>query len=83
MKKAYVAPQVTVEEYVLNASIADNCKAIVTVGPAWITEGNHTICADFPDPFMTQSLPKNVNFYEDAGNCDCYTTGDNSGYFTS
>ena len=83
MKKKYITPSVEVELYELDMSVASNCVNVVHNGPAL---GNHAQCEDYKDPFsstaMLRSAPYNVNFYEDT-NCDCYTTGGNSGFWTS
>lgn len=87
MKKVYHAPELEIEVYQLNASIASNCGIVVHNGPAM---GNHTQCDDYKDPFnmnkarygaQTMAI-YNVQFYEDT-NCDCYTTGGNYGFWTS
>lgn len=84
MKKTYVAPNLEIERYELDASIASHCGIVVHNGPAL---GNHHLCDDYNDPFATSgastyALPHNVQFYEDT-NCDCYTTGGDYGYWTS
>ena len=84
MKKAYKKPNIEIEIYSLSESIASNCEIVVTNGPAM---GNHSQCEGYDDPFGGFSLfnlepVKNVNFYEDT-NCDCYTTGNNAGYWNS
>lgn len=82
MKKAYIAPELSTEVYELNSSIAANCVNTVTNGPAL---GNHSQCKDYVSPFAisTYSEPKNVSFYEDAKDCDCYTTTEDGKYWTS
>ena len=83
MKKTYVAPNLEIERYELDASIASHCGIVVSNGPAL---GAHEPCQDYKDPFAASSasyaLPHNVQFYEDT-NCDCYTTGGDYGYWTS
>lgn len=87
MKKAYHAPELEIEVYQLDASIASNCTLVVSNGPAM---GNHNQCADYIDPFGMNAAKYgaqtmavyNVLFYEDT-NCDCYTTGGDYGYWTS
>lgn len=84
MKKTYVAPNLEIERYELDASIASHCCIVVSNGPEM---GNHTQCQDYQDPFGTYSMRGtepvyNVQFYEDT-NCDCYTTGGDYGYWTS
>lgn len=80
MKKTYIAPSMEVELFELDTSIASNCATVVSNGPAM---GSHDQCEDYDDPFgiSTMSL-HNVTFYEDT-NCDCYTTGGNTGYWNS
>lgn len=83
MKKVYKAPKVVIEMYELDANIASNCSIVVSNGPAM---GKHEQCANYKDPFEDLSVAtyrvRNVNFYEDT-NCDCYTTGNDYGYWTS
>lgn len=78
MKKVYEEPELTLELYTLDASIASNCDLVISNGPAM---GSHSACADYVEPFALYSS-KNTYFYEDT-NCDCYTTGDNGFYWTS
>lgn len=88
MKKTYEAPDLEMEVYELDASIASHCGIVVHNGPAM---GNHTTqCEDYYDPFATSTYsaqkaagPYNVQFYEDEKSCDCYTTGNDYGYWTS
>lgn len=84
MKKAYSKPQIEIETYTLDTSIASHCGIVVHNGPKI---GNHDLCEDYKDPFASYSLRSNqpvynVEFYEDT-NCDCYTTGGDYGYWTS
>lgn len=80
MKKTYTAPTLEVEIYELDQSIASNCGIVVSNGPA---EGSHEACEDYVAPFSLRTTGVyNVSFYEDT-NCDCYTTGQDSGYWTS
>ena len=80
MKKVYEAPDLEVELYTLDASIASNCELVVSNGPEM---GSHAACTDYIEPFsLYSSRTVNVNFYKDT-NCDCYTTGDNGYYWTS
>ena len=87
MKKVYMAPALEIEIYELDVNIASHCGIVVHNGPA---EGSHEQCEDYNDPFAVQSFSAgdasiaayNVHFYEDS-NCDCYTTGDDYGYWTS
>ena len=81
MKKVYEAPELEVELYTLDASIASNCDIVVNNGPQM---GTHDACSNYSEPFSLYSRRTdiNINFYEDT-NCDCYTTGDNGYYWTS
>lgn len=83
MKKIYEAPQLEVEKYELDKSIASHCDIVVSNGPEI---GVHKACSDYGDPFGPYSARSrsvhNVQFYEDT-NCDCYTTGGDYGYWTS
>ena len=85
MKKLYEAPEVEIELYELDKSIASHCGIVVHNGPEM---GNHDQCDDYGDPFAAARSstygagPYNVQFYEDT-NCDCYTTGGDYGYWTS
>ncbi len=83
MKKIYKKPSVEIEIYSLSESIASNCDIVVHNGPEI---GNHKQCDDYEDPFGDISLFSftaiNGPFYED-GTCDCYTTGNNFGYWNS
>ncbi|MCD8047142.1 MAG: hypothetical protein LUD80_00895 [Clostridiales bacterium] len=78
MKRPYVAPQLEVEVYLLNVSIADNCKNVVNNGPVMESLGIYTACSEYAkyfdddDPMPTSDY--NVNFYNSSV-CDCYTTG--------
>lgn len=80
--KKYISPTIEIEKYEMSSSIASNCAVVVTNGPII---GNHiTVCSDYNE-FESISLfskkPHNVEFYEDT--CDCYTTGGDTGYWTS
>lgn len=80
MKKVYVEPELVLELYTLDASIASNCEEVVSNGPE---AGNHSACKDYVAPFsLYKSEPINVNFYEDTA-CECYTSGQNGMYWTS
>lgn len=79
-KKLYEAPNLEIEKYELDMSIASNCEIVVSNGPAM---GDHEECSDYDEPFsMARSAPYNVDFYEDT-QCDCYTTGGYTGWWTS
>ena len=86
MKKVYEAPEVEIELYELDKSIASHCGIVVHTGPAL---GKHEQCSDYKDPFGVAAASTysnepvyNVQFYEDT-NCDCYTTGGDYGYWQS
>ena len=84
MKKVYEAPEVEIELYELDKSIASHCGIVVHNGPEL---GTHRQCGDYNDPFAARAAtygagPYNVQFYEDT-DCDCYTTGGDCGYWTS
>lgn len=79
MKKVYEAPEVEIELYELDASIASNCEVTVTFDPEQ--------CPDmFPGgEFETYSM-RSTNtpvFYEDSGTCDCYYNSNGGTYFNS
>lgn len=87
MKKAYVAPSLEIELYQLDANIASNCGYVVKMGDYGGGEGQ-PVCDDYLEavgkPTQTVTLfsaPYNVNFWEQ--NCDCYTTAQGDGFFTS
>lgn len=85
MKKVYVSPEIEIETYKLNDSIAANCTIVVSNGPEI---GSHSQCEDYYDPFEGISMYARgltTNFYADtvgAGQCDCYTTAGGN-YWTS
>ena len=84
MKKTYVAPNLEIELYELNASIASNCNLVVDMGPEG--PGAIEVCQDYYDKTgetrpATFSLPHNVQFWSEE-TCSCYySAGD--GCFTS
>lgn len=88
MKKTYVAPNLEIELYELNASIANNCATVVNMGDYGGGSGEPA-CNDYldlvgklnPDSPSPWSRPHNVSFWENT--CDCYTTASGDGYFTS
>ncbi len=86
MKKIYEAPDLEIETYQLDASIASNCEVVVSMGDYGGGEGEPA-CNDYLEmvglpPITTYSLrPSNVNFWENT--CDCYTTAGGAGFFTS
>lgn len=86
MKKFYVPPALEIELYQLDAGIASNCTAVVTMGDYGGGEGEPA-CNDYLEMVgkvaaaQTYSLPRNVNFWENT--CDCYITASGDGFFTS
>lgn len=89
MKKTYVAPDLEIERYELDASIASNCATVVNMGDygADPSKGEN-VCQDYLDKVGKGSTtdwsmrqPYNVSFWENT--CDCYTTAGGAGYFTS
>lgn len=90
MKKAYIAPSLEVEQYQLDANIAQNCAYVVNMGgPGGDLSKGEEFCKDyadlvglpFPDNKMASTFAYNVNFWEHT--CDCYTTAGGVGVFTS
>ena len=84
MKKTYVAPNLEIELYELNASIASNCALVVQMGPQG--PGAIEVCQDYYDKTgetmtTTFSLPHNVQFWSEE-TCDCYYSA-GAGCFTS
>lgn len=87
MKKVYEAPEVEIELYELDRSIASNCHIVVTNGPA---APGHDKCYDYPDDIFDDDVmasnygarPHNVSFYDES-TCDCYYTADGHGYWQS
>lgn len=84
VKRKYTKPIANTELYSLNTSIASNCAIVVSNGPA--VPDKYEQCSDYVDPFSTfgmrsRSRIYNVAFYEET--CDCYTTGSDTGYWTS
>ena len=82
MKKVYEAPELEVELYTLDESIASNCTLIVESGPEM---PGHSGCEGYVEPFaLFRSVEEeiNMNFYDEVI-CDCYTTGNGSGLWTS
>ena len=77
MKKAYEAPELLVEKYVLDTSIAASCSAKL----------NHSDQDCYEDymyggvaPF---SLEEQKQSFVDEKVCDCYHTAGGEGFFTS
>lgn len=86
MKKIYEAPDLEIETYELDVSIASNCNTVVQMGP----EGPDAekVCQDYYDiagePYPDTalwSLRHNVDFWTEAA-CDCYYSASGT-YFTS
>lgn len=83
MKKVYEAPEMEIELYELNASIASNCAVVVTMGDYGGGEGEPA-CNDYLNMVgkaKSVGAAYNVNFWK--GTCDCYTTAGGPGFFTS
>lgn len=83
MKKIYEAPDLEIETYQLDASIASNCTEVVTMGDYGGGEGEPA-CSDYLEKVGISSYslrPYNVNFWENS--CDCYYTAGGEGFFTS
>lgn len=88
MKKVYEAPEVEIELYQLDASIALNCADIVNAGPAI---GDKDACSGYikweeengGGEIRTKSSASTTpcNFYE--GSCDCYYNAAGGNFFTS
>ena len=88
MKKVYDAPKLEIEIYQLDANIASNCRVVVTMGAPGGGSADKPFCEDYaghvglPWPGDTANPNAyNVNFWET--NCDCYTTAEGEGFFTS
>ncbi len=86
MKKVYEAPEVEIELYELDRSIASNCHTVVNNGPE---APGHIQCDDYPDNTFDDTMaanygarPHNVSFYDES-TCDCYYTADGNGYWQS
>ena len=84
MKKVYETPDIIIERYELNKSIASNCATVVSNGPE---VPGHEQGEDYDNPFGNYSMarrskPYNVSFYDDQS-CDCYYTASGNGYWTS
>lgn len=83
MKRTYIAPDIEIERYELNTSIAANCGNVVSQGPA---VGDHKACEEFEDiwgeEFAISMLDVQTAFYND-GTCECYYSASSKGYFTS
>lgn len=89
MKKVYHAPELEIEVYQMDASIASNCTLVVNMGPA--AADAIKVCEDYYDKtgeskdgvnFNMRSLPHNVQFWSEES-CDCYYSAGDRGCFTS
>lgn len=90
MRKTYMKPVIEIEAYQLNASIAQNCGIVISLGPE---AGDKKICDEFKDAFEVFTVIPGVGiqttgggtpFYSDgSANCDCYYSSGGSLYFTS
>lgn len=87
MKKVYHAPELEIEVYQLNASIAQFCAIVVDMGPDG--PGAIKVCKSYyeetgetpPAGVQLFSMPHNVQFWTEES-CGCYySAGD--GCFTS
>lgn len=87
MKKKYVAPDLEVEHYELNTSIAANCTEKPTMGPG--VEGIIIACDGQPtipgDPDFEMFSARQSSFYEtgSAYPCECTYSSGGEGYFAS
>lgn len=81
MKLEYVKPDLEVEIYELNTSIAANCGNLVSQGPE---VGDHKACNEFGDIWGDEFslFAAQTSFYDD-GTCECYYSSSGEGYFTS
>lgn len=83
MKKVYEAPTLEIEIYELDASIASNCKTVVTMGPE--ASDAQKVCDDYyeksgePRTMTAAKAAYNIEFWE---SCDCYYSA-NGTFFTS
>lgn len=74
MKKAYHAPELEIEVYQLNASIASNCNIVVNMGPEALDA--ELVCQDYYE-IAGETMPTarsrahNIDFWTD-NTCDCY-----------
>lgn len=87
MKKVYEAPVLEIEIYQLDANIASNCTVVVLMGDHGGGK-DQPFCKDYGDIVGIQRVDDtanpyayNVNFWETT--CDCYTTAEGDGFFTS
>lgn len=83
MKKIYEAPDLEIETYELDASIASNCSPKITFGPEY---DGYTACEEFDFDLgetAAYRAVKGISFYEQGTVCTCYYSSGNEGYFTS
>lgn len=89
MKKVYHAPELEIEVYQMDASIASNCALVVEMGPEG--PGAIEVCDDYYEKtgeaksaksFSPYALPHNVQFWSEES-CDCYYSAGGAGCFTS
>ena len=75
LKKVYEAPMLMVETYMLDTSIAANCKTIL----------NHSDQACYDELFEVEpfSVCAETQKSFDKDTCDCYHTSGGEGFFTS
>ncbi len=76
LKKAYEAPMLMVETYMLDTSIAANCTAKLPYADQACYDEYHFSGVEFSAYAKTQK-----SFDKDT--CDCYHTSGGEGYFTS
>ena len=55
MKKVYETPDIIIERYELNKSIASNCATVVSNGPE---VPGHEQCEDYDNPFGNYSMAR-------------------------
>ena len=89
MKKNYSKPMIEVESYKLSASIAANCKSVISLGPG---ADGVSVCDEFKDAWEVFSVIPGAGiqtaggkpFYEDGtAKCTCYYSSGGGIYFTS
>lgn len=90
MKKVYHAPELEIEVYQMDASIASNCALVVEMGPDGPgVPSIQYVCDDYYEKTgearitsRARSMPHNVQFWTDES-CDCYYSAGDAGCFTS
>lgn len=81
MKKEYLKPTIEVETYTLDASIAANCRTIISMGPGDPFTGKE-VCDEFGGSMGNFSINTTPgSFYQNS--CACYYSAGGQGYFTS